>query len=94
MEKVKIKSTKLFDKYIANSSRYEIILSNATRQKMYNEMARRDWIDDNNVNVNTILELWDDATKELFLLLVDGFDRFHASRQYGSLNLDLQSIDP
>eukprot|EP01084_Bolivina_argentea_P177651 307181_1 len=84
---IKLKSNQLFKKYIDYGSEYEVLLTRHTRNKVIDIMSHIDWIEDDEYNINTILELLDDVTNELFILLLDAFSRFQTTLQYINLQL-------
>eukprot|EP01084_Bolivina_argentea_P015984 29935_1 len=85
---IKSKSEQLYYKYIQHGSRYEIILNTKTHDRITDVMSHLDWIELDVYDINMILKLWDDVTKELFILLLDGFSRFQTTIQYKNMNLD------
>ena len=50
-------------------------------------MSHLDWIDDDDIDINILLQLWNDVSKELFLLLLDAFTRFQSTKSYSDLNI-------
>ena len=58
-------------------------LSDRTDKRL--SRAHHEWIDYNHdeiVDINIILDLWDDATRELFQILIDAFSRFQNTMVY------------
>eukprot|EP01084_Bolivina_argentea_P177650 307176_1 len=84
---IKSKSSQLFKKYIEYGSKYEVLLTEQTRNEVGDVMSHIDWIEDDEYNINTVLELWNDVSKELFILLLDAFSRFQTTLQYQNLKL-------
>ena len=89
LEIIKIKSVKLYDKYIEYGSEYEVIITKLTRNKITDVMSHKDWIDDDEVDSNVILQLWDEVSEDLFTLLLNSFNRFRFKVQYRNLDLPL-----
>eukprot|EP01084_Bolivina_argentea_P043133 79483_1 len=85
---IKIKSNKLFYKYIEYGSQYEIILKNTTREQIIDIMSHLDWIDDDTVNVNHIINAFDQCCTDIFATLIAAFGRFQATNEYKHLVLD------
>ena len=48
-----------------------------------------DWVDDENIDANIVLELWNDVSEDLLELLLDAFHRFKSTVQYRNLELPL-----
>ena len=88
LKSVKEKSGTLFEKYIEWGSEYEVILQYKTREKIIDVMSHPDWIDDNEIGIDDIMELWNDVSKELFVLLENSFSRFRTTQQYQKLLLE------
>lgn len=78
---IKQKSDKLYKKYIEFGSEYEIILSNETHMEITDLMSHIDWIYDHDITIDMILKLWNDVTKELFILLMNSFNRFQTTKK-------------
>eukprot|EP01084_Bolivina_argentea_P240468 403982_1 len=90
LEMIRIKSNALYQKYIEYGSKYEIMLTNETHNKITDVMSHIDWIEDEDIDTNTILALWNDVSKELFSLLLDAFYRFQKTRHH----MNLQDSSP
>eukprot|EP00484_Ammonia_sp_Unknown_P025679 CAMPEP_0197033926 /NCGR_PEP_ID=MMETSP1384-20130603/12181_1 /TAXON_ID=29189 /ORGANISM="Ammonia sp." /LENGTH=180 /DNA_ID=CAMNT_0042463789 /DNA_START=933 /DNA_END=1472 /DNA_ORIENTATION=+ len=56
--KIKRKSNELYFKYIEGGAPHEILLSDATRNNVSDVMSHLDWIEDDEIGVDVILQLW------------------------------------
>ena len=86
IKNLKIKAHKIFKKYIEYGSEYEAILTSCAHDKICNIMGNDDWIYDKKININHVLKLFDHVTDELFILLLDSFNRFQDTLQYRIVN--------
>ena len=71
-----MKSDIFYHRYIEYGSEYEVILSDNTRYRITDVMSHLDWIDDDQIDINEIMNLWDAVTNDLWILLLDCFSRF------------------
>ena len=91
----KRKATKLYEKYIEYGSEYEILITKSMRQNMSDVMSHLDWINDDEYNMNDVLKLFNECCIEIYRILLMGFGRFQATKQYTKLSLtrnDYQSV--
>lgn len=89
LQRIKQKSTKLYDKYIDSGMGYEIILTKGTKHEISDVMSHIDWIDDDEIDIDKVMKLWDDVSNELHLLLLNSFNRFQSTIQCRNLKLPL-----
>eukprot|EP01084_Bolivina_argentea_P126892 224548_1 len=82
LTQIKKKANKLFNKYIEYGSVYEIFITENTRGNMSEVMSHLDWIEDDDINVNHVMKLFDDCGQEIYFILLSQFGRFQATNQY------------
>eukprot|EP01084_Bolivina_argentea_P126893 224550_1 len=80
--RIKKKADKLYNKYIEYNSNYEISITCQTRDSMSDVMSHLDWIEDDSIRINDVMLLFDECCKEIYLILLSGFGRFQATKQY------------
>ena len=87
LKEIKMKSDELYKKYIEYSSKYEVLITKNTRHEIVDIMSHIDWIDDDEIDIFSIMRAWDNVSKDLFSLLMDAFTRFQMTVQYNNLEL-------
>ena len=58
-------------------------------QRISDMMSHKDWIDDEEIDLKMIMEVWNDVTNELFVLLLDSFNRLRSTTKYTDLDLPM-----
>eukprot|EP01084_Bolivina_argentea_P074810 135686_1 len=89
----KTKANTIFSKYIVYGAEYEILLTYETRERVSEVMSHLDWIEDESIDIEQILQLFDECTGEIFSVLLDGFGRFQATQQYADLSIGRTNVN-
>ena len=85
--RIKKKANKICLKYIEWHSQYEILISKNVREAILDTMSHLDWIEDDDITLNDVMELFNDCCKEILRILLSRFGRFQATTYYETLNL-------
>ena len=83
LQSAKVKAYKLYAKYVMTGSDYEIDVFAETRSALDHWIeSESEWLGHPLVDIDDLLEIFEDTVQECFLLLCDCYQRFTRTEQY------------